>query len=175
MLDDQSGSRDVWFKDESSDWFGLPVSRNGTRWAPLPPGPVDVACGSKLVDGVVAHATVMDPDALWVPFEPACADGSTDSMTDTVSLTFDDPHPAATIRATVAGLRPTDQIIHSGYPSTANKIPTFSVLRDDAVVARVYQLRQLHVVTCSESGIAPLALSSEPGSTANSMNEIDSL
>jgi hypothetical protein len=78
-------------------------------------------------------------------------------MTDAVTLAYDDPDPAATIRAGVVGLQPTDVIRNPGYPSTAFKIATFSVLREGVVVARVYQLHQFHVVTCAGSGIAPVA------------------
>lgn len=126
------------------------------------PGQVTVACVPTArsfydEDGVlVGTLTIVDPDALYVPWDLACGFGEQFRMELPASPGED---PVSVLRR-VPGVLPSDEVKRPKYPDSPRYYPMeFIVLRDGQAVARVmgpYYDEAWHVLInfCPASGIS---------------------
>jgi hypothetical protein len=128
-----------------------------TRTMTLEPGRWTVACVDPRQQGPVAVPsatfTVIDPAGYWVPWNPTCGNGEVNGRIAVIGgLAELDPAAAATAFAPyLRGLGSQDGILKPGYVSTSFKVPTYVVVRDGVVVARLVVIRSLQLTMCRGS------------------------
>jgi hypothetical protein len=164
---------DVWgfelrhVTDPNVAWNSGPIGPGLTRLTDaVGPGEVLVAClrardpdvqgsGFHDDDAPTAALTIVDPDGLYVPCEPACGFGEQFRIRISAD---EDEEPRAAFRR-VPGVRPTDELKVPKYPGSPQYWPTFIVFRDGVAVARIMGPHdgdewELLVNACPGSGIA---------------------
>lgn len=105
-----------------------------------PPGQVNGACYPFSQHGTgeeppTSTIEVLDPEGIYVSGEIACTGTSVAGTADFAELPIDaGPVPLDTARAAIIGVRPTDEVLYTGYPEQRD--PAVAVRRDDAIVAR---------------------------------------
>jgi len=142
---------DVWgfelrhVTDPNIAWNSGPIGPGTTRLTDAAgPGEVLVAClrardpdaqgdGYHDDNAPTARLTIVDPDGLYVPWEPACGFGEQFRMK--IDAT-EDEEPAEVFRR-VPGVRRSDDFRTPKYPESPQYWPTVMVFRDGAAVARL--------------------------------------
>jgi len=131
--------------------------RARTVWQSVPPGSVSVTClDENGASGFPVRFEVVDPAGYWTPLARLTCDGPTTSGRVALStdVPLDDPVEAERVLAPyVHGMELGDQFGVPGYPAQGFKVPTFVILRDGRVIARLFILRGLHLDTCLGSGL----------------------
>ena len=144
--------------DPNSAWNSGPIGRGTTSLTDAAgPGEVLVACLRKQDDdsAPTARLRIVDPDDLYVPWEPACGFGEQFRMKIDAA---DQEEPAEVFRR-VAGVKPSDEFRTPKYPESPQYAPTVMVFRDGVAVARIMAPRmgkewELLINSCPGSGIA---------------------
>jgi hypothetical protein len=135
---------------------------SGTTTFSLRPGEWTIAClrasDSAYYDAETATAqlTVVDPDALYVPWELSCGFGEQFRMKVAVA----EDEKAEDVFRRVPGVRPTDEFREPNYPDAPQYGPTVNVFRDGVAVARIMSFdfgvdpeSELLINACPGSGI----------------------
>jgi hypothetical protein len=152
--------------DPNPAWNSGPIGRGTTRLTDSAgPGEVLVAClrardpdaqgdGYHDENAPTARLTIVDPDDLYVPWEPACGFGEQFQMK--IDAT-EEEEPADVFRR-VPGVEPSDEFRTPKYPESPQYWPTVMVFRDGVAVARLMAPRigsewELLVNSCPGSGI----------------------
>lgn len=153
--------------DPNVAWNSGPIGPGTTRLTDSSaPGEVLVAClrardrdaqGSWYHDddAPTARLTIVDPDGLYVPWEPVCGFGEQSRMKIDVPK---GEEPAEAFRR-VPGVRPSDEFRTPKYPESPQYWPTVMVFREGEAVARLMGPRignvwELLINACPGSGIA---------------------
>jgi hypothetical protein len=110
-----------------------------TATSAIPPGDIIVACLKESVTGYddpgtsTAWLTVVDPEGLYVPWNPACGFGEQFRM----RIEATENERAADVFRTVPGVLPSDEFKVPKYPESPQYWPTFMVYRQDEAIARI--------------------------------------
>jgi len=154
---------DVWgfefrsVSDPNSTWNSGPIDPGTTRLIDAAgPGEVLVAClrTPDDRDAPTAGLEIVDPDGLFVPWDPVCGFGEQFRMT----LAADQDADPATVFRRVPGVEPSDQLRTPKYPESPQYWPTVMVYREGVAVARLMAPQigtdwQLLINACPGSGI----------------------
>jgi hypothetical protein len=154
---------DVWgfefrsVSDPHSTWNSGPIDAGTTRVIDAAgPGEVLVAClrTPDDRDAPTAELEIVDPDGLFVPWDPACGFGEQFRMT----LAADQDEDAATVFRRVPGVEPSDHLRTPKYPGSPQYGPTVMVFREGVAVARFMAQQigtewHLLINACPGSGI----------------------
>lgn len=154
---------DIWgfefrsVSDPHSTWNAGPIDPGTTRLIDAAgPGEVLVACLRTRDDrnSPTARLEIVDPDGLFVPWDPACGFGEQFRMT----LAADEDADPATVFRLVPGVVPSDDFRTPKYPESPQYWPTVMVHREGVAVARLMAPQigtewELLINACPGSGI----------------------
>jgi hypothetical protein len=124
----------------SLNGWGFDVDPGGsTRTAGGEPGVRETACWPFTLHGTgeeppTQGIEVLDPEGIYVNGEIECTGTASDMIADFAELPLEaGPVPLEVARAKITGLRPDDEVVHTGYPEQDEA--GVAVRRDGAVVA----------------------------------------
>jgi hypothetical protein len=128
--------------DEPAELVGLgrDVEPGETMYvSTAPPGRTETACypysrHDQQVDPDTTAIEILDPEGMYVGGEIDCLGPASGSISDFSEAPMDvGPVPLEEARAAIDGLRPEDDVVHTGYPGRNDR--GVAVLRDEDVVA----------------------------------------